>query len=63
MGEAFFWGLVGGSSLVIGGVVALRVAITRRLLGLVMAFGAGVLPSISLRMGLCLLCVVGPGEL
>jgi zinc transporter, ZIP family len=30
---------------VIGGVVALRVAITRRLLGLVMAFGAGVLIS------------------
>ena len=45
MGEAFFWGLVGGSSLVIGGVVALRVAISRRLLGLIMAFGAGVLIS------------------
>ena len=45
MGEAFFWGLVGGSSLVIGGVVALRVAITRRALGLIMAFGAGVLIS------------------
>jgi ZIP family zinc transporter len=45
MGEAFVWGLVGGSSLVIGGVVALRVAITRRLLGLIMAFGAGVLIS------------------
>lgn len=45
MGEAFVWGLVGGSSLVIGGVIALRVAITRRLLGLIMAFGAGVLLS------------------
>ncbi len=45
MGEAFVWGLVAGSSLVIGGVVALRVAITRRLLGLIMAFGAGVLIS------------------
>ncbi|MCE3286897.1 MAG: zinc transporter ZupT [Gaiellaceae bacterium] len=45
MGEAFVWGLVGGSSLVIGGVVALRVAITRRVLGLIMAFGAGVLIS------------------
>jgi zinc transporter, ZIP family len=45
VGEACFWGLVGGSSLVIGGVVALRVAITRRVLGLVMAFGAGVLIS------------------
>ena len=45
MGEAFLWGLVGGSSLVIGGVIALRVAISRRLLGLIMAFGAGVLIS------------------
>ena len=45
MGEAFFWGVVGGSSLIIGGVVALRVAITRRQLGLIMAFGAGVLIS------------------
>ena len=45
MGEAFVWGLVGGSSLVIGGVVALRVALTRRLLGLIMAFGGGVLIS------------------
>ena len=43
MGEAFFWGLVGGSSLVIGGVVALRVFdYFRRLLGLIMAFGAGI---------------------
>ena len=41
----FVWGVVGGSSLVIGGVVALRVAITRRFLGLIMAFGAGVLIS------------------
>jgi zinc transporter, ZIP family len=45
VGEALFWGLVGGSSLVIGGVVALRIAISRRLLGLIMAFGAGVLIS------------------
>ena len=28
MGEAFVWGVVGGSSLIIGGVVALRVAIS-----------------------------------
>jgi hypothetical protein len=35
MGEAFLWGVVGGSSLVIGGFVALRVAMTRRLLGLI----------------------------
>ena len=45
MGEAFLWGVVGGSSLIIGGGVALRVAITRRQLGLIMAFGAGVLIS------------------
>ena len=45
MGEAFLWGVVGGSSLIIGGVVALRVAITRRQVGLIMAFGAGVLIS------------------
>jgi ZIP family zinc transporter len=45
MGEAFFWGLVAGSSLIIGGFVALRAPITRRLVGLVMAFGAGVLLS------------------
>src|SRR5262245_35166185 len=41
MGEAFLWGTVGGSSLVVGGVVALRVSLTRRALGLIMAFGAG----------------------
>ena len=45
MAGAFLWGLVAGSSLVIGGIVALRIGIGRRLLGLVMAFGAGVLIS------------------
>ncbi len=45
MGEAFVWGVVGGSSLVIGGVIAMRLTISRRLLGLIMAFGAGVLLS------------------
>ena len=45
MGEAFLWGLVGGSSLVLGGAIALRVPITRRHVGLIMAFGAGVLIS------------------
>src|SRR6188768_2999983 len=45
MGEAFLWGLVGGSSLVIGGVIARRLPITRRQVGLIMAFGAGVLIS------------------
>jgi ZIP family zinc transporter len=43
--EAFVWGLVAASSLLIGGVLALRIAVSRRVLGLVMAFGAGVLIS------------------
>jgi len=43
MGEAFVWGTVAGASLVVGGVVALRVSLTRQIVGLIMAFGAGVL--------------------
>jgi ZIP family zinc transporter len=45
MGEAFAWGIVAGSSLLIGGILALRLSIGRRVLGLIMAFGAGVLIS------------------
>jgi zinc transporter, ZIP family len=45
LGEAFFWGLVAGSSLLLGGAFALRVAIAPRTLGLVMGFGSGVLIS------------------
>ena len=45
MGEAFLWGLLAGSSLVIGGLVALTGLVRTRVLGLVMAFGAGVLIS------------------
>jgi ZIP family zinc transporter len=45
MGEAFAWGLVAGLSLVVGGSIARRLPISRRLLGLIMAFGAGVLIS------------------
>ena len=45
MGESFFWGLLAGSSLVVGGLVALWVPIGRRTIGLIMAFGAGVLIS------------------
>jgi zinc transporter, ZIP family len=43
--ESLFWGLVASSSLLIGGLVALRVSIDKLVLGLVMAFGAGVLLS------------------
>jgi ZIP family zinc transporter len=43
--EAFLWGTVAGASLVVGGFVALRFALTRRQLGLIMAFGVGVLIS------------------
>jgi ZIP family zinc transporter len=45
MGEAFLWGTIAGASLVVGGIVALRVSLTRRIVGLIMAFGAGVLLS------------------
>lgn len=45
MAAAFGWGLFAGSSLILGGVLALAVPIRERLLGLIMAFGAGVLIS------------------
>lgn len=45
MGASFFWGLLAGSSLVFGGVIALSFTIKQRALGLIMAFGAGVLIS------------------
>jgi ZIP family zinc transporter len=45
MAAAFGWGLLAASSLVLGGALALRVRIGRLVLGLVMAFGAGVLIS------------------
>jgi zinc transporter, ZIP family len=43
--SAFGWGTLAASSLVIGGVLALALPIGRRALGLVMAFGVGVLTS------------------
>jgi ZIP family zinc transporter len=43
--EAFLWGLLAASSLLIGGAIALRVTLRDRDLGLVLAFGAGVLLS------------------
>jgi zinc transporter, ZIP family len=45
MGAAFGWGLFAASSLLIGGLLVLRVHVGDRLLGLIMAFGAGVLIS------------------
>ena len=45
MGAAFGWGLLAASSLLIGGLLVLRVDVGDRLLGLIMAFGAGVLIS------------------
>ena len=45
MASAFAWGFFGGSSLILGGIIALVRPLGRRMLGLVMAFGAGVLIS------------------
>ncbi|HET6968953.1 MAG TPA: ZIP family zinc transporter, partial [Ornithinibacter sp.] len=43
--EAAWWGFVGGASLLLGAGVALAVRVPTRVIGLVMAFGAGVLVS------------------
>jgi len=43
--EAAFWGFVGGFALLIGAAVGLVWNVPRRVIGLVMAFGAGVLVS------------------
>lgn len=43
--EALWWGAFASSSLVIGGLIALRVRVATHVLGLVMGFGAGVLLS------------------
>lgn len=45
MGAALFWGLVAGSSLVVGALVAITWSVSSRTLGVVSAFGAGVLIS------------------
>jgi zinc transporter, ZIP family len=45
MAGALAWGLFAGSSLILGGVLALVLPIRERVLGLIMAFGAGVLIS------------------
>lgn len=43
--EAGFWGFVGGAALLLGAAVGLRARPSQRVIGLVMAFGAGVLIS------------------
>jgi ZIP family zinc transporter len=43
--EALFWGLVSSSSLLIGSCIALAFPISRKALGIIMAFAAGVLIS------------------
>jgi ZIP family zinc transporter len=45
VGAAFGWGTLASSSLVIGAVIALRLQIGLRTIGLIMGFGAGVLIS------------------
>ena len=45
MAEAFAWGALAASSLVLGGLLAFWLPISRRTLGLIMAFGSGVLIS------------------
>jgi ZIP family zinc transporter len=45
MSAAFAWGALAASSLLIGSVIALTVKVSGRVLGLVLAFGAGVLIS------------------
>ncbi len=45
MSEAFFWGLLGASSLVLGALVVFVHGPAKRPLGLIMGFGAGVLLS------------------
>src|SRR5262249_62018104 len=45
MFKAFVWGLIATSSLAIGGLLGASVAISKKWLGVIMAFGAGVLLS------------------
>ena len=43
--EAAFWGFVGGFALLVGAFLGLRYNASRRTIGLIMGFGAGVLIS------------------
>ena len=43
--NAFFWGLLATSSLILGGLIATRVQLSKQVVGVIMAFGAGTLIS------------------
>jgi zinc transporter, ZIP family len=43
--NAFLWGLLATSSLILGGVIASRFSLSNRLIGIIMGFGAGTLIS------------------
>jgi zinc transporter, ZIP family len=43
--NAFFWGLLATSSLIIGGLIASRFSLSKRAIGIIMGFGAGTLIS------------------
>jgi len=43
VGEAFLWGALGASALVVGALLAYQLALSRRLIAVVMALGTGVL--------------------
>lgn len=43
--NAFLWGLLATSSLIIGGFIAVRFKLSKRTMGIIMAFGAGTLIS------------------
>jgi len=45
MWNAFYWGLLATSSLILGGMIASRFSLGKRTLGIIMAFGAGTLIS------------------
>ncbi len=43
--NAFFWGLLATSSLILGGLIASRFSLSKRAIGVIMGFGAGTLIS------------------
>ena len=43
--NAFFWGLLATSSLILGGIIAIRFTLSSRTIGIIMGFGAGTLIS------------------